>query len=198
MLEASSVHLLWRNIQMIFQCFPYPEPKHILFVINWCENFNVCWDARKVFRSSFIWNSSVLKLGGKLCLEQSLFCGLWCFLLEKPEILDKIFSDDLLIQLVIIPNQDMDIEMEEIAVEKSISINLHQHQNDISQKVSLSFRQLFEEAVFFSLQYNALLFNNLKSALLMCSTVINLVLAKVHKVAWDHAVTNSVFFPSLC
>lgn len=53
-LEAASVHLLWRDIQTIFQCFPYPEPKHILFVIKQCENFSVCWDARELFGSSFI------------------------------------------------------------------------------------------------------------------------------------------------
>lgn len=76
----------------------------------------------------------------------------------------------------------MDIELEEIAVEKSISSNLLQHQNDTSQGVSLSFRQLLEDTVFY-LQYNAFLFNNLKSPLLMSSTVINLVLPKVHKVA---------------
>lgn len=33
-LEASSIHLLWRDIQMIFQRFLYPDPKHILFVIK--------------------------------------------------------------------------------------------------------------------------------------------------------------------
>lgn len=39
-------------------------------------------------------------------------------------------------QMIINPEHDMHIEMEEIVIEKSISSNFHQHQDDTSQGVS--------------------------------------------------------------